>query len=124
MVAAAILFFAASLIPLYLKYRIVLTGERCKAKITGIAEQSCGCSIGGAVVKKNAYLVRIGGKRYHTAHGCLFLALGKKNIGKEIWVYHSPRYGNEVFKCFDLCIEILSLLCSSAGAAILLEVIK
>lgn len=39
----------------YLKYRVVLTGERCKGKIIGIAEQNAGYTVGGAHVKKHAY---------------------------------------------------------------------
>ena len=39
---------AAALFPLYLKYRVVLTGERCRGKITGIAEQRGGYAVGGA----------------------------------------------------------------------------
>ena len=72
----------AALFPLYLKYRVVLTDERCKGKITGIAEQRGGYSVGGYAVKKRAYLVKISGKQYYTAHGCLFAPLGENRLGK------------------------------------------
>ena len=76
-----------SLLVLYLKYRVVLAGEKCKGKIVGIVDQYAGYSVGGVNVKKHAYIVKIKNKKYYTAHGCLFLSLGKKKIGKEIFVY-------------------------------------
>lgn len=94
----------------YLKYRVVLTGERCKGKIIGIAEQNAGYSVGGAHVKKHAYVVKIKNKKYYTAHGCLFVALGKRKIGKEIQVFKNEKYGKEVFKCFDFRIELVAFL--------------
>lgn len=54
--------------------------------------------------------MKIKNKKYHTAHGCIFLSLGKRNIGKEISVFKNEKYGNEVFKCFDFRIEIVALL--------------
>ena len=45
---------AAALFPLYLKYRVVLTGEKCKGKITGISEQRGGYAVGGYAVRKRA----------------------------------------------------------------------
>ena len=87
-----------SLLVLYLKYRVVLAGEKCKGKIVGIVDQYAGYSVGGVNVKKHAYIVKIKNKKYYTAHGCLFLSLGKKKIGKEIFVFKNEKYGNEVFK--------------------------
>ena len=84
MILLGLLCTVAALFPLYLKYRVVLTDERCKGKITGIAEQRGGYSVGGYAVKKRAYLVKISGKQYYTAHGCLFAPFGRKQIGKEI----------------------------------------
>ena len=52
MMILGLLCVAASLLPLYLKYRVVLTGERCKGKITGIKEQNSGYVIRGIPVKK------------------------------------------------------------------------
>ena len=125
MIILGLFIMAASLFPLYLKYRVVLTGERCKGQIIGIAEQRCGYAVGGAAVKKRAYVVKIGRKQYHTAHGCLFMPLGRKQIGKEIWVFRNEKYGREVFKCRDIRIEVLSLilfaaavLCFSLGGTI------
>lgn len=62
MILLGLLCTVAALFPLYLKYRVVLTDERCKGKITGIAEQRGGYSVGGYAVKKRAYLVKISGK--------------------------------------------------------------
>ena len=44
MILLGLLCTVAALFPLYLKYRVVLTDERCKGKITGIAEQRGGYS--------------------------------------------------------------------------------
>lgn len=109
MMMFGLLCMVASLFPLYLKYRVVLTGERCKGKITGIVEQKCGYTVGGVAVKKHAYRIKIGQKQYHTAHGCLFLPLGRKKIGKEIWVFKNEKYGREVFLCRDIRVELLSM---------------
>ena len=114
MILLGVFSLAAALFPLYLKYRVVLTGERCKGKITGIAEQRGGYAV-GAAVKKHAYLVKIRGKQYCTAHGCLFLPLGRKKIGKEIWVFRNERFGRVVFQCRDIRIEELSLILFSAA---------
>lgn len=72
MIWMGLLSLTAALLPLYLKYRVVWTGERCRGKIVGIAKQEAGYAVGGAAVRKNAYLVKIGQKQYYTAHGCLF----------------------------------------------------
>lgn len=58
MILLGLLCTAAALLPLYLKYRVVLTGERCKGRITGIAEQRGGYAVGGYAVRKRAYLVK------------------------------------------------------------------
>ena len=92
MILLGLLCKAAALFPLYLKYRVVLTGERCKGKITGIS-----------------------GKQYYTAHGCLFAPFGRKQIGKEIWVFRNETYGREVFRCRDPRIEVLALVFFSAA---------
>ncbi len=115
MILLGVFSLAAALMLLYLKYRVVLTGERCKGKITGIAEQRGGYAVGGVAVRKRAYLVKIRGKQYYTAHGCLFLPLGRKKIGKEIWVFRNERFGREVFQCRDIRIEALSLILFSAA---------
>lgn len=125
MILLGVLFLTAALLPLYLKYRVVLTGERCKGKITGIAEQRGGYAVGGVAVKKRAYLVKIRGKQYCTAHGCLFASLGRKKIGKEIWVFKNEKYGREVFACLDFRIEVLSSLSLMAAVfSFLTEVLK
>ena len=115
MILLGLLCMAAALLPLFLKYRVVLTGERCKGKITGIEEQRGGYAVGGYAVKKRAYLVKISGKQYYTAHGCLFASVGRKKVGKEIWVYRNETYGREVFQCRDVRIEALSLILFSAA---------
>jgi len=69
-----------------------------------------GYSVGGVNVKKHAYIVKIKNKKYYTAHGCFFLSLGKRKVGKEISVFKNEKYGNEVFKCFDFRIEVVALL--------------
>lgn len=125
MILLGVFSLAAALLPLYLKYRVVLTGERCKGKITGIAEQRGGYAVGGAAVKKHAYLVKIRGKQYYTAHGCLFVSLGRKKVGKEIWVFKNEKYGREVFACRDFRIEALSVLFLLAAVLFFLtEVLK
>ena len=108
-----------SLLVLYLKYRVVLAGEKCKGKIVGIVDQYAGYSVGGVNVKKHAYIVKIKNKKYYTAHGCLFLSLGKKKIGKEIFVFKNEKYGNEDFKCFDFRIEIVAFLVFLSGVFII-----
>lgn len=100
----------ASIYMLYLKYRVVLKGEKCIAEIVCIATQNCGFVIGGARVKKHAYIVEIGHKRYYTAHGCIFPSLGKKKVGKQMIVFRNEKYGREVFKYLDFRIEILSFI--------------
>ena len=72
-----------SLLVLYLKYRVVLAGEKCKGKIVGIVDQYAGYSVGGVNVKKHAYIVKIKNKKYYTAHGCLFLSLGRRRLEKK-----------------------------------------
>ena len=104
------IFIFTSLLILYIKYRVVFTVEKCKGKIIDIVEQNAGYVVGGVNVKNHAYIVKIKNKKYHTAHGCIFLSLGKRNIGKEISVFKNEKYGNEVFKCFDFRIEIVALL--------------
>ena len=86
-----------------------------QGKITGIVEQRGGYAVGGYAVKKHTYLVKIGGKQYYTAHGCLFVPLGRKKIGKEIWVFRNETYGREVFQCRDVRIEVLSLIFALAA---------
>ena len=81
------IFIITSLLVLYLKYRVVFTGEKCKGKIIDIVEQNAGYSVGGVNVKKHAYIVKIKNKKYYTAHGCFFLSLGKRKVGKEISVF-------------------------------------
>lgn len=95
---------------LYLKYRIVFKGERRRARIVDIGAINCGYTSRGILVKKNAYVVEIEGERYFTSHGCLFQALGKRKIGKEMTVYRNERYGKEVVKLTDFRVEILALL--------------
>ena len=75
------IFIFTSLLILYIKYRVVFTGEKCKGKIIDIVEQNAGYVVGGGNVKKHAYIVKIKNKKYHTAHGCIFLSLGKRKRG-------------------------------------------
>lgn len=82
---------------LYLKYRVVVTGEKCKDKVIGLASQNAGYVIGGVAVKKNAYILKIGHKKYQTAYGCIFSSLEKRNIGKEMLFFNNEGYGREVF---------------------------
>ena len=67
-----LLCIGTALFMLYMKYRVVLTGEKCTAQIVGIVDLNC-----GARVKKHAYIVKIGNEQYHTAHGCIFKLTGK-----------------------------------------------
>lgn len=100
----------ASLYILYSKYRVVFTGEKCKAKIVGIASQDCGYTVSGASAKKHSYIVKVKHMNYFTAHGCLLVSQGRKKIGKEILVFKSEKHGKEVFACFDFRIEALAIL--------------
>ena len=84
-----------------------------------IVEQNAGYSVGGVNVKKHAYIVKIKNKKYYTAHGCFFLSLGKRKVGKEISVFKNEKYGNEVFKCFDFRIEVVALLVFLFGVFII-----
>lgn len=95
---------------LYLKYRVVVSGEKCKGKIIGIKDINTGYVIHGIVAKKHSYIVRIKNKNYTTSHGCIFLSLGKRKIGNEITVFKSDKYGKEVFKAFDFRIELIAFL--------------
>ena len=83
------IFIITSLLVLYLKYRVVFTGEKCKGKIIDIVEQNAGYSVGGVNVKKHAYIVKIKNKLhmvvsfYHWERGRLekkFLYLRMKNM--------------------------------------------
>lgn len=115
------IFIITSLLVLYLKYRVVFTGEKCKGKIIGIVDQNAGYVVGGAFVKKHAYIIKIKNKKYYTAHGCILLSLGKRKIGKEIFVFKNEKYGKEVFKCFDFRIEIVTLLTCLLGVFLIYE---
>lgn len=84
-----------------------------------LVEQNAGYSVGGVNVKKHAYIVKIKNKKYYTAHGCFFLSLGKRKVGKEISVFKNEKYGNEVFKCFDFRIEVVALLVFLFGVFII-----
>lgn len=95
---------------LILKYRVVLTGEKCKAKIIDIENKDCLYTIGGVKVKKHAYIVEINNNKYYTAHGCLFTSLGKKKIGRYMVVFKNEKYGKEVFKYLDFRIEIVAII--------------
>lgn len=110
MLILGIVSIAICILVLYLKYRVVFNGEKCKGEIVGIVDQNCGYAVGGVNAKKHAYIVEIKNKKYYTAHGCLFLSLGRRNIGKEIFVFKNEKYGKEVFKCFDFRIEIIVLV--------------
>lgn len=57
MLILGIFFVIAALFPVYLKYRVVFHGEKCKGKIIGIKEENAGYVIRGVPVKKHAYLV-------------------------------------------------------------------
>lgn len=121
MLVFGILIVIASLFLLYLKYRVVLTGEKCKGKITGIMDQNAGYVISGIPAKKHSYIVKIKNKKYYTAHGCIFLSLGKRKIGKEILVFKNDKYGKEVFPCFDFRIEVLVVLLFLLGVFLMNE---
>lgn len=100
---------------LYAKYRVVLKGKKCIGKIVGIEDINLGISVRGARAIKHAYIVKIGSKKYYTAHGCLFKSMGKKKIGEEMVVFRKEKYGRVVYKHLDLRIEIASvfmILCS------------
>ena len=121
MLVFGILIVIVSLFLLYLKYRVVLTGEKCKGKITGIMDQNAGYVISGIPAKKHSYIVKIKNKKYYTAHGCIFLSLGKRKIGKEILVFKNDKYGKEVFPCFDFRIEVLGVLLFLLGVFLMNE---
>ena len=91
MLILGIIIIIVSLYLLYLKYRVVFTGEKCKGKIIGIVDQNAGYVVGGISVKKHAYIIKIKNKKYYTAHGCILLSLGKRKIGKEIFVFKNEK---------------------------------
>ena len=116
-----IIFLAIAFALLYLKYRFIfLGGIRCKAKIMDVQEKYCGYVVGGVRAKKNSYIVKIGNKKYYTAHGCILKALGRKKIGKEILVFKNDNYGREVYKCFDFRIEVVASVFIVAGLILLI----
>ena len=108
MIVLGIISIMASLCILYLKYRVVLTGKKYKAKIIGLVNTNSRYTVGGSLVKK--YIVKIKNKKYYTAHGCLITKLGRKKVGKDIIVIMNEKYQNEVFKILDFRIEFISLL--------------
>lgn len=110
MLILGIIFICSAVCILYLKYRVIFTGEKCKGKIIGIVDQNMGYNVRGVSVKKHSYIVQIEKQKYYTAEGCLFVSLGKRKIGQEIVVFKSEKYGKEVFKCFDFRIEIVTFL--------------
>lgn len=119
MLILGIIFIITALYLVYLKYRVVFTGEKCKGKIIDIVNQNAGYAIGGVSVKKKAYVVKISNKKYYTAHGRLFSSLGKRKIGKEILVFKNEKYGKEVFKCFDFRIEVLAIVIILSGVVLI-----
>lgn len=121
MLVFGIIIVIVSLFLLYLKYRVVFTGEKCKGKITGIMDQNAGYVISGIPAKKHSYIVKIKNKKHYTAHGCIFLSLGKRKIGKEILVFKNDKYGKEVFPCFDFRIEVLAVLLFLLGVFLMNE---
>ena len=54
MLILVIILIVTAIYFLYLKYRVVVTGEKCKDKVIGLASQNAGYVIGGVAVKKNA----------------------------------------------------------------------
>ena len=92
MLILGIIIIIVSLYLLYLKYRVVFTGEKCKGKIIGIVDQNAGYTVGG-----------------------------KRKIGKEIFVFKNEKYGKEVFKCFDFRIEIVTFLTFLSGVFLIYE---
>ncbi len=110
MLVFGVIVFASALLILYLKYRVVLGGDKCKGTIVDVASRNGGYVVGGVQVRKNAFIVKINNRKYYTAHGCIFEKLGKKRIGKEITVYKKEKYGDEVFKTNDYRIEMVSLV--------------
>lgn len=118
------IFIITAFLILYLKYRVVFTGERCDGEIVGIVDQNCGYTVGGVKAKKHAYIVKIKNKKYYTAHGCIFRILGNRKIGKEIQVFKNEKYGREVFKCFDFRIEVVAIITIVVGYICICEGIK
>ena len=59
MLILGIIIIIVSLYLLYLKYRVVFTGEKCKGKIIGIVDQNAGYVVGGISVKKHAYIIKL-----------------------------------------------------------------
>ncbi|MDD2978986.1 MAG: hypothetical protein PHN80_03345 [Hespellia sp.] len=110
MIFLGVICIVSALCILYLKYRVVFTGEKSKGKIIGMVDENTGYRVGGVSVKKHSYIVQIKHKNYYTAHGCIFVSFSKRKIGNEIFVFKNEKYGNEVFECFDFRIEVCSIL--------------
>ena len=72
------IFIITSLLVLYLKYRVVFTGEKCKGKIIDIVEQNAGYSVGGVNVKKHAYIVKIKNKKVLYCTWLFLFIIGKE----------------------------------------------
>ncbi|RHV76838.1 hypothetical protein DXB02_14730 [Blautia sp. OF11-22] len=62
-----------------------------------------------------------GKKKNWKRNGCILLSLGKRKIGKEIFVFKNEKYGKEVFKCFDFRIEIVAFLTFLSGVFLIYE---
>ena len=106
LIVFGIVVLASAVLLLYLKYRVVLGGDKCKATIVDVASRNGGYVVGGVQVRKKAFIVKINNRKYYTAHGCIFEKFGKQKIT----VYKKEQYGNEVFKMHDYRIEIVSLI--------------
>lgn len=82
-----IIVFVTAVLLLYLKYRVVFGGDKCKATIVDVVSRNGGYVVGGVRVKKKAFIVKINNRKYYTAHGFIFEKFGKQKIGQEITVY-------------------------------------
>ena len=101
---------AISLYLLYLKYRVVFTGEKCKGELVNIVDIDGGYTIGGFSVVSHIPRVKIKNRLYNATPGVLFVSLWKKRIGKEMYVWKSKKYGKTVYRCFNPWIDIFALL--------------
>ena len=76
------IFIFTSLLILYIKYRVVFTGEKCKGKIIDIVEQNTGYVVGGVNVKKHAYIVKIKKQKISYCTWLYLFVIGKEKYWK------------------------------------------
>ncbi len=59
LIVFGVIVFICALWILYMKYRVVFGGDKCKGTIVGVVSQNGGYVVGGVQVRKKSYIVKI-----------------------------------------------------------------